>query len=84
MTNQGDPNSPRRPDDYVDRAPSNSAGLIIGGLAVLGVLAFLMFGFSGDRSGDPVTPRSPGATVPTTAPPANKPVPAPVPATKPQ
>jgi hypothetical protein len=83
MTYQGDPNSPRRPDDYIDRAPSiSSAGFIIGGLAVLGVLALLMFGFSGDRSGDPVTPRSPGAMAPTTAPPANKPAPAPT--TKPQ
>jgi hypothetical protein len=79
MTYQGDPSNPRRPDDYLDRAPSNSsAGLIIGGLAVLGVLALLVFSFSGDRSGDPVTPRSPGATAPTTAtPPANKPAPAP-------
>ena len=85
MTYQGDPNNPRRPDEYIDRAPTGSpTGFIIGGLAVLGVLALLMFGYSGDRSGDPVTPRSPGATAPTTAPPANKPVPAPVPATKPQ
>ena len=82
MTYQGDPNSPRRPEEYIDRAPSNtSAGLIIGGLAVLGVLAVLMFGFSGDRSGDPVTPRSPGTTAPTTVPAPNM---TPPPATKPQ
>ena len=83
MTYQGDANTPRPRDDYIDRAPSNtSAGLIIGGLAVLGVVALLIFGFSGDRSGDPVTPRSPGAIAPTTVPPAN--TPAPAPATKPQ
>ena len=85
MTYQGDPNHPRRPDDYIDRAPSSSsAGAVLGGLAVLGIIALLIFSFAGDRSGDPVTPRSPGATAPTTAPPTNKPVPAPVPATKPQ
>lgn len=84
MTYQSDPNSPRRPDDYIDRAPTNSgAGAVIGGLAVLGVIALLIFGFSGDRTSEPVTPRSPGATAPTTAPPpGNKPAPTPAPGTK--
>ena len=86
MTYQGDPNNPRRPEDYIDRAPtSGGTGAILGGIAIIAVLALLIFSFTGDRSGDPVTPRSPGATAPTTtAPPANKPAPAPVPATKPQ
>jgi hypothetical protein len=84
MTFQGDPNTPKRADDYIDRAPSDSsAGIIIGALAVLGVLALLIFGFSGDRSGDPVTPRSPGATAPTTVTPGPGNTPAPAPATKP-
>jgi hypothetical protein len=82
MTYQRDPD-PRRSDDYIDRAPSRSNTLpIIGGIVALGVLALLIFSFAGDRSGDPVTPRSPGATAPTTTPPPNKP-PASAPATKP-
>jgi hypothetical protein len=65
MTYQGDPNSPRRPDDYINRAATSSSA-VIGGLAIIGLLAFLIFAFSGDRTGDPVTPRSPGATAPST------------------
>jgi hypothetical protein len=67
MTFQDDPNSPRRPNDYIDRAPTSfSAAAVVGGLAIIGVLAFLIFSFSGDRTGDPLTPRSPGAIAPTT------------------
>ena len=74
MTYQGDPHDPRRSQDYIDRAPSSSMALpIIGGILALGVLALLISSFAGgDRTGDPVTPRSPGATAPTTAP-ATKP-----------
>jgi hypothetical protein len=78
MTYQGDLHDPRRSQDYIDRAPSSSSALpIIGGIVALGVLTLLIFSFAGDRTGDPVIPRSPGATAPTTAPPANKPPPAP-------
>jgi hypothetical protein len=70
MAYQGDPNDPRRPDDYIDRAPSNSgAGVFLGGIAIIAVIALLIFSFAGDRTGDPVTPRSPGAAAPTAAPP---------------
>lgn len=74
MTYQGDPRDPRRSDDYIDQAPSNANALpIIGGVVALGVLVFLIFSFAADRPiGDPVIPRSPGATAPTTAPPATK------------
>jgi hypothetical protein len=85
MTYQGDPQDPRRSQDYIDDRRMNF-GPIIGGLASLGVLALLIFSFVGAErttTGDPVTPRSSGATAPTTAP-ANKPAPPPAPATKPQ
>jgi hypothetical protein len=84
MASQGDSNDPKRTDSYIDHAPSGSNTLpIIGGLVALGVLALLIFSLAGDRpTGDPVTPRSPGATAPTGAPPTAT-TPAPTPA-KPQ
>ena len=79
MTYQRDPDGRRRPSDYVRRDDGTwSVGTVFAGLAILGVVAFLIFSFAGDRTGDPVTPRSPGATAPTTttpqpAPPATTP-----------
>ena len=59
------------------RSTSNrtwGTGSVLTGLALLGLIAFLIFSFTGDRMGDAVTPRSPGATSPTTAtPPASTP-----------
>jgi hypothetical protein len=78
MTNQGDPLDPRRSQDYIDRAPSSANALpIIGGIVALGVLVLLVLSFTGHPTGDPVTPRSAGATAPTAAPAANTPTPAP-------
>ena len=73
MTDQRDPNDPRR--DYIRRGEgSYSVGAIVGALALVFVLALLLFSFTGDRTGDPVTPRSPGANAPTTTtPPAATP-----------
>jgi hypothetical protein len=85
MTYQGDPQAPRRTQHYIDDRRMNF-GPVIGGLAVLGVLALLIFSLVGAErttTGDPVTPRSSGATAPTTAP-ASRSAPTPAPATKPQ
>jgi hypothetical protein len=75
MTTQGDPNR-RRPDDYLRRDDAGRWGIgaVVGVLAVAAILGFLIFGLGGDRTGDPVTPRSPGANAPTTTtPPATTP-----------
>jgi len=66
MTTQGDPNR-RRPGDYLRRDDGSwGMGAVVGVLAIAAVLGLLFIGLSGDRQGDPVTPRSPGATAPTT------------------
>jgi hypothetical protein len=74
MTTQGDPNR-RRPGDYLRRDDGSwGMGAVVGVLAIAAILGFLIFGLGGDRPGDPVTPRSPGANAPTTTtPPATKP-----------
>ena len=78
MTNQSDPQDPNRPRDYIDNYQERRGiGAILGALVIIAILGFLFFGLSNDRSGDPVTPRSPGATAPTAAPPAATPPAAP-------
>ena len=76
MAHQRDPDTPHRLDEHTERAPRGSAAAsVIGSLAVVAVIAYVIFVFSGDRAGDPVAPRSPGATAPTAAPPTNTPTP---------
>ena len=84
MTNQRDPDSRYRAREYIRRDDGTwNAGGIIVGLAALAVVVVLIASFAEVRTGDPVTPRSPGATAPTTVPPPNR-TPTPAPATKPQ
>jgi hypothetical protein len=80
MTSQRDPDSRRfgRREDG-----SWSVGAFLAGLAALVVVIFLAASILSDRTGDPVTPRSPGATAPTTVTPSPGNTPAPAPATKP-
>jgi hypothetical protein len=80
MTYPGDPNTPRRPGDYIDRAPSSStAAPVVGGLAVLAVIVVLIFSFA-DRHPSPTTNTSGTSVQPKTTAPA----PTTPPATKPQ
>jgi hypothetical protein len=74
MTTQGDPNR-RSPGDYLRRDDGSwGMGAVVGVLAIAAILGFLIIGLNGDRTGDPVTPRSPGANAPTTtAPPPTAP-----------
>ena len=84
MTYQRDPDAPR-PRDYLRRDDGtwNPSGIIIG-LAAVALVVVLIASLAGERIGDPVTPRSPEATAPTTTtPPLNR-TPTPAPATKPQ
>lgn len=68
MTYQRDPGR-RRPTDYIRREDGTwGVGTIVAALAIFSVFAFLVFSFTGERIGDPVTPRSPGATAPQTSP----------------
>jgi hypothetical protein len=74
MAHQRDPDDPRRDDDTrLARAGTWPVAAFIGALAVVAILGFLMYSSSGERSSEPVTPRSPGATAPTTAPSATPP-----------
>jgi len=86
MTYQRDPDGQRRPRDYIRRDDGSwNVGAILAGLAALALVVFLISSLANDRMGDPVTPRSPGATAPTTTtvPGNTPPAPAPTPA-KPQ
>jgi hypothetical protein len=67
MTTQGDPNR-GRPSENIRRDDAGRWGIgaVVGVLAVAAILGFLIFGLGGDRTGDPVTPRNPGANAPTT------------------
>jgi hypothetical protein len=69
MAHQRDPGDRRRSQNYI-RNDDGRWGMrtFLGALALLAILGFLVFAYSGDQTGDPVTPRSPGATAPTTAP----------------
>ena len=85
MAQQRHPDTPHRLNEYTERAPRGSAAAsVIGSLAVVAVIAYVIFVFSGNRAGDPVALRSPSATAPTTAPPSNTPTPTPPSPTKPQ
>jgi hypothetical protein len=78
MTSQRNPNGRRA---YGRREDGSwSVGALMAGLAALAVVILIAASMLGDRTGDPVTPRSPGATAPTTTLPTNTPAPA----TKPQ
>jgi len=77
MPNQRDADRSRRSADYIRRDDGTwGMGKIVAGFAFLGIMAALIFIFAGERTGDPVTPRSPGATskpTPSTTQPATAP-----------